>query len=557
MVEHLSLSDAVERHVRPGDAISIYYGHTRWTAAGREVVRQFWGRDPGFELQWFSMGTLGAMFFSGGLVRKVVTAYSGDGFPTAGPSPIYTKAYRSGQVEVEHWSGLAMVQRYEAAARGLPAIVTGSIAGSTMENNPAFHRVETEFGAVGLLQPLVPDVVLMHAPVADRAGNIALAGPHLESMWAAWAARRGAIVTVDKIVDDLSPYGSMVHLPGYRVLSVSEVPFGAHPGGSFARGLPAPSYGEDIPFWIEARNAVRGDWDGWVREWCLDVPDQDAYLAKIGQQKLDWLSARSNPESWRDDEAAHPVDEVSPVSSAEAAATIAGHELERRIHAIDCDAVLAGAGLSNLSAWIGAGAARDKGHHVRLAAEVGMYGYIPTPADPYVFNHRVFPKAEMLADMSTVLGLIVSGPGTRSIGMLAGAQVDRFGHVNSTDIPGTSFIVGAGGGTDVACGADECIVVMPARPERTPRDVSYITSPGHTVQSVCTDLGILRKRDGEMHISAVPEGPGTIDERVRTFRSKLGWEAQIDRQVTEISAPSIADAVALRRFDPQRLYLAE
>ena len=82
-----------------------------------------------------SLGALGALFFRGGLVRKVVTAYSGNSFPTYTPNPVFRQAYESGDVEVEHWSILTLTQRLEAAARGLPAAVTGSLVGSSMAEN--------------------------------------------------------------------------------------------------------------------------------------------------------------------------------------------------------------------------------------------------------------------------------------------------------------------------------------------------------------------------------------------------------------------------------------
>jgi len=96
------------------------------------------------------------LFFRGGLVRKVITGYSGDTFPNFTPNPWFAQAYERGEVQVEHWSFLAFSQRLEAAARGLPAIVTRSIAGSSMEANDAFARADTPFGEVGLLAPLVP-----------------------------------------------------------------------------------------------------------------------------------------------------------------------------------------------------------------------------------------------------------------------------------------------------------------------------------------------------------------------------------------------------------------
>src|SRR5438552_12561429 len=156
-----TLAEAVTQHVRAGDVIHPVVGHTRWTAATREVVRQWWGRDPGFTLAMLSLSSLGALFFRGRLVRKVVTGYSGDTFPNFTPNPWFARAYERGEVQVEHWSFLAFSQRLEAAARQLPAIVTTSIVGSSMEANDAYTRVETPFGEVGLLAPLAPDIALL------------------------------------------------------------------------------------------------------------------------------------------------------------------------------------------------------------------------------------------------------------------------------------------------------------------------------------------------------------------------------------------------------------
>ena len=109
-----SLSDAVEANVRPGDAVHVMLGHSRWTAAARELARQQWGTDAGLTLIMTSLGALGALFFRGGMVRRVVTAYSGNSFPSYAPNPIFAQAYQSGEVAVEHWSILTLGQRLEA-----------------------------------------------------------------------------------------------------------------------------------------------------------------------------------------------------------------------------------------------------------------------------------------------------------------------------------------------------------------------------------------------------------------------------------------------------------
>ncbi len=128
-VPRTSVAEAVAEHVREGDALHLVVGHTRWSAAAREVVRQWWGRDPHFTLVMLSLSSLGALFFRGGLVDRVITGYSGDTFPNFTPNPWFQRGYRSGDVEVEHWSFLAFTQRLEAGARRLPAIATRSIAG--------------------------------------------------------------------------------------------------------------------------------------------------------------------------------------------------------------------------------------------------------------------------------------------------------------------------------------------------------------------------------------------------------------------------------------------
>jgi acyl CoA:acetate/3-ketoacid CoA transferase alpha subunit/acyl CoA:acetate/3-ketoacid CoA transferase beta subunit len=550
-----SLADAISRHVEAGDVLHPVVGHTRWSAAAREVVRQWWGREPGFTLAMLSLSSLGALFFRGGLVRKVITGYSGDTFPNYTPNPWFAGAYERGEVEVEHWSFLTFAQRLEAAARDLTAITTRSIAGSSMESNRAFARVETPFGAVGLLAPLVPDVALLHAPIADRAGNVALHPPILEGVWGALAARRGVIVTVERIVDDIRPWSHLVRIPGHRVLAVVEAPLGAHPGGLYTGDLPVDAYGEDYDFWLEARAATRrDDYDDWIRHWILDVETQEQWIERLGSERVASLRAKAAPDSWQADAAAFAPDLDAPANAWEHAAVWGARHLADRIEARGAHAVLAGAGVANLSAWLGVQIARTRGCDVQLTAEIGLWGYDPTPADPLVLNHRNFPTATMLSDASFVLGALVGGAGTTTIGCLGGAQIDRYGNVNSTLIPPAPFLVGSGGGNDVASTAAESVVVATLNPARTPPECGYITSPGASVQALVTDLGLLEKRGDELVLVAVPAGPdpGRAIERAR---AACGWDLTVAETVGELAPPDAAEIAALRRWDPKGTFL--
>ena len=180
------------------------------------------------------------------------------------------------------------------------------------------------------------------------------------------------------------------------------------------------------------------------------------------------------------------------------------------------DAVLAGAGVANLAAWVAVARARAAGDPVQLTAELGLWGYTPTPADPYIFNHRVFPRTTLLADASTVLGMVVGGPGTTTVGCLGAAEVDQDGNLNSTRLGDGRVLVGSGGANDVVSRATACVVVTLGRPRRLPGRVAYITAPGlaghqrgHRPGGAPTPRGTVTGGGGPLRARTVrPEGAG-------------------------------------------------
>jgi acyl CoA:acetate/3-ketoacid CoA transferase beta subunit len=335
---------------------------------------------------------------------------------------------------------------------------------------------------------------------------------------------------------------------------------GAHPGGLFTGGLPVESYGEDYDFWVEARAATRReDFDDWIRHWVLEVDSQDEYLARLGRARVQALRDKGKPDSWRAEEAANQPDLTAPPNRWERAAVWAARHLAARVHALDANAVLAGAGVANLAAWLGVAQARESGSDVQLTAEIGLWAYEPTPADPFVLNHRNFPRSTMLSDAGFVLGTLVGGPGTTTIACLGGAQVDRHGNVNSTLVPGGPFLVGSGGGNDVASVCAEAIVVALLSPTRTPADCGYITSPGRAVRALVTDLGTLEKPEpgGELTLTAVPAGATPIAERVEEAKAACGGDLAVAPTLIELEAPTDHEVGALRAWDPRGWFLRE
>jgi acyl CoA:acetate/3-ketoacid CoA transferase beta subunit len=164
----------------------------------------------------------------------------------------------------------------------------------------------------------------------------------------------------------------------------------------------------------------------------------------------------------------------------------------------------------------------------------------------------------MLGDAGLVLGTLVGGPGTTTVACLGGAQVDRVGNINSTLVPGGPFLVGSGGGNDVASVAAEALVVAILTPDRTPSECGYVTSPGRAVRALVTDLGTLEKADDdELVLTAVPAGDGAIDDRIIAARAACGWDLAVASDVRELPAPTAAEIAALRRWDPRGWFLRD
>ena len=297
------------------------------------------------------------------------------------------------------------------------------------------------------------------------------------------------------------------------------------PGGLYTGDVPVDGYGEDYDFWVDARAATRAgadEYDAWIRHWVLDVETQEQWLERLGPERVATLRAKADPESWRADAAAYPPDLDAPVNAWERAAVWGARHLAARVVATGANAVLAGAGVANLAAWLGVQIARDAGSDVKLTAEIGLWDYDATLGDPFVLNHRNFPTATMLTDAQFVLGALVGGPGTTTIGCLGGAQVDRVGNINSTWIPPRPFLVGSGGGNDVASTAAENVIVATLTTQRTVAECGYVTSPGTHVQALVTDLAAVReaRRRAAGHARSRPAS--SFDD----VRALCGWELE-------------------------------
>jgi acyl CoA:acetate/3-ketoacid CoA transferase beta subunit len=230
-----------------------------------------------------------------------------------------------------------------------------------------------------------------------------------------------------------------------------------------------------------------------------------------------------------------------------------------RIRAAGHQTILAGQGLSNLAAWIAERRLRRGGTAVELAAEIGMLGYTPRPANPFLFNFANLPTCTTLSDTQHTLGVEVGGAGARSIGSLGAGQVDRFGNANSTAVPPVLHLVGSGGANDVASAASEVVLTCPADPLRVVEQVPYRTFTGQRVRALATDVGVLTKHLGERELvlTAVPGPRHLLTDAVARARAIFGWPLAVADDLAPFGDPDPAELRWLRAFDPDRVFLGD
>ena len=200
----MGLGRAVSELVRPGMHLHIAQAYLRPSAAIYEICRRFWGTDPGFTIS--SLGFIANMvlFVHGGLARKLITTFCGDHYPFPSPNRVYQEAWRDGRVEIENWSVLTLPQRLLAGAMGVEWMTTHSIREAPWPRRTGAisgRAADPDGNRVGMVRALRPDLVVLHAWAADPAGNVMLLPPYAENALSAFAAKEGALVTVEKVVD--------------------------------------------------------------------------------------------------------------------------------------------------------------------------------------------------------------------------------------------------------------------------------------------------------------------------------------------------------------------
>ncbi len=265
------LPDAIRALVHDGDTVAMEgFTHLIPFAAAHELIRQQRREltlvrmtpDLIFD-QLIGMGVAKALTFSWGGNPGVGSLHRlRDAVEHQWPRPI----------TLDEHSHAALASAWDAGAANLPfAVLRGYVGVDLPKVNPAIRSVTCPYTGEQLatVPALRPDVTVIHAQRADRAGNVLLEGIIGVQKQAVLAAKR-ALVTVEEVVDDFGPRSlNATILPAWTLSAVCVVPGGAFP--SYAQGY----YRRDNAFYL-AWDEIARDRDTFLRWMTANVLDKTA-----------------------------------------------------------------------------------------------------------------------------------------------------------------------------------------------------------------------------------------------------------------------------------------
>lgn len=274
----LSLAEAIEHYVADGASVALEgFTHLIPFAAGHEIIRQ---RKRDLHLIRMTPDLIYDQMIGMGCARKLTFSWGGN--PGVGSLHRLRDAVEHQwphPLELDEHSHAGMAAAFCAGAARLPfGMLRGYVGTDLPAHNPNIRRVECPFTGemLAAVPALNPDVTILHAQRADRAGNVAIDGILGAAREAALAAKT-LVVTVEEIVDALPPAMNAIVLPHWTVGAVVHCRGGAYP--SYAHG----HYARDNAFYQrwDAIARERDTFLAWMDEHVLGSRDHRAFLAGL------------------------------------------------------------------------------------------------------------------------------------------------------------------------------------------------------------------------------------------------------------------------------------
>jgi glutaconate CoA-transferase, subunit B len=186
---------------------------------------------------------------------------------------------------------------------------------------------------------------------------------------------------------------------------------------------------------------------------------------------------------------------------------------------------------------------------VVLVYESGAIGAKPSFPPLSIADDELANTSDLIVSIPEMFTYWLQG-GRIDMAFLGAAQVDRFANLNTTvigdyDHP-TVRLPGAGGAPEIATHAREVIVILRHDRRAFVDKLDFLTTPGHRVSAVVTDLGILEPDPLSRELMLVSRHAGVTIEEIQAL---TGWPLKLADPVVETAEPTARELNYVRELN--------
>lgn len=229
--------------------------------------------------------------------------------------------------------------------------------------------------------------------------------------------------------------------------------------------------------------------------------------------------------------------------------------------------VFVGVGLPNIACNL---ARRSHSPEMELVYESGVFGAQPARLPLSIGDPTLVSGASSVTSISDLFMLYLQG-GRVDVALLGGAQIDRFGNLNTTVIGDYANpkvrLPGSGGACEIAINARQIFMIMRLSKRAFVEKLSFVTSPGHLdggdarahrqlpgsgPQLVITDRALFDFNNENREMTLIEVAPG---ETAASIQAEVGWKLRISPDLHEMVPPTTTElAIVREQLDPEGLY---
>jgi glutaconate CoA-transferase subunit B len=229
--------------------------------------------------------------------------------------------------------------------------------------------------------------------------------------------------------------------------------------------------------------------------------------------------------------------------------------------------VFVGVGLPNIACNL---ARRSHSPEMELVYESGVFGAQPARLPLSIGDPTLVSGATSVISMADLFMYYLQG-GLVDVALLGGAQIDRYGNLNTTVIGPYADpkirLPGSGGACEIAINAKETLMIMRLSRRSFVERLDFLTSPGHLdggdsrakmsypgsgPSLVITDKALFDFNNPDREMTLIELAPG---ESVESVQEVVGWEVRVSPDLKDMSPPEVEELQIIReQLDPQGLY---